>query len=65
MRPYKAVMTPPFEASNWHGLYYHEGQWREVRDDRGEPIVFASAKVAKDQAKDFQQTLKQAPGVKQ
>lgn len=61
MRPYKATVAPPFDADPpiWHGLYYHGGHWREVRNDRGTVVKFNTSKAAQDQAKIIVEELKQ------
>jgi hypothetical protein len=45
MRPYKAIAVPPFEGG-WHGLFYRDGQWHEVRDSTGNMICFNDAGAA-------------------
>lgn len=52
MRPYKATLFPPFHQVRWHGLYYRDGHWQEVRDGDGKVVVFTTSKAAIASAKE-------------
>lgn len=52
MRRYKVTVAPLFDGKpTWHGLYYYAGHWREVRNDAGNVIAYASVQAAMTQAK--------------
>lgn len=50
MRPYKASAVPPVYQV-WHGLYFKDGHWHEVRDADDQIIDFKTAKDAIKAAK--------------
>lgn len=64
MRPYKVSAAPPFEGDPiWNAHFYQNGHWREVRNEVGDVMTFATAPAAMVEAKRWADCVKAVESV--